>query len=62
MAVSAIIFISPFVGHEDFNQISAAEITAIGVNTRLGDTLEHGVRVINIPYDDLGAALASRII
>lgn len=54
-----IIFVSSFVNYEEFKEVADAEITAIEVGEGFGETLDQGVRVINIPYDNIQDALAA---
>lgn len=52
-----IIFVSSFVNYEEFKEVSNAEVTAIEVGNGFGQAIDQGVRVINIPYDNIHDAL-----
>ena len=54
-----IILVSPSVSYEEFGYAVDAEITAVEVGESSGETLHQGVRVINIPLDNIHDALAA---
>lgn len=54
-----IIFISPFVNYDEFRYATDAEVTAIEVGKNSGETVHEGVRVINVPFDNIHDALSA---
>ncbi|MCH5142389.1 MAG: DUF58 domain-containing protein [Clostridiales bacterium] len=54
-----IILVSPFVNYEEFGYAVDAEVTAVEVGENSGETIHQGVRVINIPLDNIHDALAA---
>ena len=54
-----IIFISPFVNSEEFKEVADVDVTAIQIGKAFGETMDQGVHVINIPYDNIQDALAA---
>lgn len=54
-----IVYISSVIHYTELQQSLGAEITAIEIGDEYGETIENGVRIINIPYNDIGAALTA---
>ena len=54
-----IIFISSSVDNSEFKDVTDAELTAIEVASSSGEGVYHGVRVINIPTDNIQNALTA---
>ena len=54
-----IIYISPVVNEEEFKYVTDAQVTAIEVGESSGETVYGGVRVINIPLNNIHDALAA---
>lgn len=58
-AFTKIIFVSPFVNCEEFKEVTDVEVTAIEIGDNFGETIDQGVRIISIPYDNIQDALAA---